>query len=122
MIKYGKKTKQWIKDRAALIKEAVIEGRLTVINGQTLGICADCGRYKNLEPDHRKKRSQGGDNSRGNIDWVCHECHMKRDQGGDPNGKKDRFKKADWQRPHACKVCKRITSFLLCNFCQKLSV
>lgn len=89
----GKKGKEWIKDRAKLIKDAIIEGRIELKNGSPYGKCTDCGHYHPLDPDHRLKRSQGGLNDKSNIDWVCNfppcMCHDKRDNLGDPRGKKE---------------------------------
>lgn len=123
MLKSGKKTKQWIKDRVKLIKEAVIFGRITIRNGYPEGICEDCRQWKALDPDHRLKRSQGGSNDSSNIDWVCRSCHNKRDNQGDPMQKKEKSsKKADWQKAHKCKNCKLTTSMIICHNCGKMSI
>lgn len=122
MKKLGKKTKAWIVARAILIKEAVKDGRIVIVYGKVMGLCEDCGRYLELDPDHRLKRSQGGSHDKVNISWVCQECHDKRDNKGDPMKKKiTTTKKANWQLPHPCKKCKRITSMLICNHCGNLS-
>lgn len=124
MIKQGKKAKQWIKDRAKLIEEAVANGIITVKNGYPEGFCCDCGEWHPLDPDHRLKRSQGGGNESSNIDWVCRKCHDKRDNLGDPMNKKEKpnGKKENWQKPHPCKHCKQTTGLLICNHCHKISV
>ena len=122
-MKRGKKAKQWTKDRANLIKEATLEGRITIQNGYPEGICEDCGKWRPLDPDHRRKRSLGGSNDKSNIDWVCRSCHNKRDNLGDPMQKKEvKSKKADWQKEHKCKNCKVITSMYLCHNCGKASI
>ena len=119
----GKKGKAWIKDRRALIKEAVAEGVLRIVNGQPYGLCGDCQRMKILTPDHRKKRSQGGSNDKSNIDWVCLECHNMRDNKGDPNKKKETStKKPDWMKTHVCKNCKARVSTYICSYCGKESI
>jgi hypothetical protein len=87
--KVGKKGKEWIMDRAILIKDAIVEGRIERIDEVVVGICEDCKKLKPLDPDHRLKRSQGGSNDKTNIDWVCRNCHNQRDNLGDPLGKKD---------------------------------
>lgn len=91
--KIGKKGNQWIKDRAKLVKEAVAEGIISLVNGSVVGICMDCGHSHPLDPDHRLKRSQGGSNDKSNIDWICNVlpcmCHDKRDNLGDPLNKKE---------------------------------
>src|ERR1035437_371107 len=73
--KVGKKGKEWIEDRSKLIKEAVIDGRIELIENVVVGVCEDCKKRKPLDPDHRLKRSQGGSNDKSNIDWVCRKCH-----------------------------------------------
>jgi 5-methylcytosine-specific restriction endonuclease McrA len=88
--KVGKKGKEWIEDRAKLIKEAVIDGRIELIDEVVVGVCEDCKKLKPLDPDHRLKRSQGGSNDKENIDWVCRKCHDNRDNQGDPLNKKER--------------------------------
>lgn len=91
----GKKATEWTKDRAKLIKEAVIEGIIEIKDGVPTGTCLDCRHYHPLNPDHVLKRSQGGSNGKSNIDWVCNIppclCHDKRDNQGDPRGKKKRM-------------------------------
>lgn len=88
----GKKGKAWIKDRAKLIKEAITEGRIVLKDKLPYGICEDCKHWHFLDPDHKLKRSQGGSNDKANIDWVCNAspcmCHDRRDNQGDPMGKK----------------------------------
>lgn len=119
----GKKSKQWTKDRAKLIKDAALIGRISIANGFVEGICEDCKWWKPLDPDHRRRRSQGGSNDKSNIDWVCRDCHRKRDQEGDPMQKKEKSsKKPNWQLPHPCKSCKLTVSTLICHFCGKMSV
>src|ERR1035437_8705790 len=88
--KIGKKVKQWIIDRAKLIKEAIIEGTIELRDNLPYGFCPDCRHYHYLDPDHRLKRSQGGSNDKSNIDWICRKCHDDRDNKGDPLNKKER--------------------------------
>lgn len=119
----GKKATQWKKDRAKLIADAVLSGRITLKNGYPEGICADCHEWHPLDPDHRLKRSLGGSNESENIDWVCRKCHNLRDNMGDPNKKKTHnTKKPNWQTAHQCKHCKQTVSTLLCTNCGKLSI
>ena len=118
----GSKTAEWKRDRVKLIKEAVLSGRITIINNVIMGRCEDCGEWKELDPDHRKKRSQGGSNDKSNIDWVCRECHNKRDNMGDPKNKKIKSKKASWAVEHQCIKCKHLTRQLICDNCGNLSV
>lgn len=125
MINQGRKTKQWMKDRKQLIIEAVLSGRIIKRpNSYPEGICDDCGKWWQLDLDHRKKRSLGGSNDSSNIDWVCRKCHDKRDNQGDPMNKKEKSsgKKADWQKPHPCKSCKQTTGLLICDKCHNMSV
>jgi len=114
----GKKGRAWIKERASLIKEAVAEGRIVIIEGEVQGICEDCGLWKPLTPDHIIKRSQGGSHDKSNIDWVCFPCHDKRDNR--PMSKKS--KKPGWAKEHKCKHCKLILSILICPRCGKVSI
>jgi len=118
--KVGKKGKQWIKDRAKLIKEAVAEGRITIEHGYPEGICEDCRQWKKLEPDHIKKRSQGGKNIKNNIAWRCRKCHNKVDNM--PNSKKQKGKKPNWSQEHKCKSCGYIVRTLICSNCGKISI
>jgi 5-methylcytosine-specific restriction endonuclease McrA len=104
MKRIGKKTKAWIKARAKLVKDAIVEGRIVVRQGHGFpeGYCEDCNQWKELDPDHIKKRSQGGLDTKENIAWICRECHDKRDNRGDPMNKKitRSSKKAIWEQPH----------------------
>ena len=122
MIHSGVKAKQWRRDRAKLIRGALLSGRIEIINNNIVGRCEDCERWKQLDPDHRKKRSQGGSNEKENIDWICRECHNLRDDMGDPRNKKIRTKKADWAVEHQCIKCKKLTRQLICDKCGELSV
>ena len=112
---------EWIKARQKLIKEALVEGRLAFVNDTLMGRCEDCGQFKPLTPDHNKKRSQGGSHDKSNIDWVCIPCHNKRDQQGDPMGKK-KSKKPAWQIRHKCRKCKFESSMYLCPSCREVSI
>lgn len=127
----GRKVAQWKKDLAALEKEAVLNGvfewKEFDIDGKhyrkRMGTCLDCTKYKHLTPDHLIKRSQGGDNSSGNIQWVCWTCHDLRDNKGDPMNKKPPTNKnVSWKVRHACKNCKKLVLGLLCPFCHELSL
>ncbi len=122
MRKVGKKGREWIKARAKLIKNAVAENRITINEaGNISGRCEDCKRWRSLSPDHRRKRSQGGGHEPENIDWVCTECHNKRDQQGDPMGKK-KTNKPNWQQNHKCKSCHGFTRQYICHLCGKVSI
>lgn len=126
MKQHGKKYKEWIEARDkpnGLIDQAIRDGEIRRLsNGRIVGYCKDCGRFKDLNPDHKIKRSQGGSHTKDNIDWVCHDCHMKRDQGGDPNKAKPPSKKADWTKLHKCKHCNANIMMLMCPDCGKMSV
>lgn len=122
MRKIGKKGKQWIKDRAKLIKEAVAEGKISVVKNKVFGFCCDCGKYRQLDPDHKRKRSLGGTNDKSNIDWPCRSCHIKRDNLGDPMNKKTKSTKANWAKEHKCVECKYVVRSLICTNCGKLSI
>ena len=125
----GKKTKQWLIDRAELITQAVISRRIKIIGGKPWGICEDCKHWHMLTPDHKLKRSQGGKNDASNIEWICNApacgCHNKRDNLGDPLHKKKTNKlapKADWQSRHECKKCSWMVQTLICSHCGKISI
>ncbi len=122
----GKKSRQWTKDKKELLKQLEKIGTHRVVKGTVFGLCPDCGHNHYLTPDHKKKRSQGGDNSFENIEWVCNTppcmCHDKRDNMGDPKNKKIKNAKADWQKEHECKHCKTKVRTLLCSNCKKLSL
>ena|SRR3990167_11199633 len=118
----GKKTKEWLAARKTLIAELKKTGEYQVIGTKVYGICKDCWCYKPLTPDHKIRRSQGGSHKKKNIDWVCLNCHIERDQMGDPNKKKPKSKKADWQKAHDCKFCKGETAMLICHRCGKMSI
>lgn len=123
--KVGKKGKAWLKARVKLIKDAVAEGRITINEaGNILGICEDCKHWHNVTPDHKKGRGRGGGHGKSNIDWVCNEppcwCHNKRDQQGDPMGKK-KSKKPAWAKEHKC-TCGDITRMLICERCGKFTI
>jgi hypothetical protein len=121
--KVGKKGREWLRERAKLIKDAVAEGRIEINEaGNIYGICEDCKKWKALTPDHRCSRGQGGGHEKSNIDWVCTECHRKRDQQGDPMGKKKKTKKPAWQQEHRCKNCRGITRHYICHLCGKVSI
>ena len=118
----GKKGKQWLKDRAGLIKEAVLAGRIQLEDTRIVGKCEDCKEWKELDPDHLKKRSRGGSNESKNIDWVCRKCHNERDNMGDPKNKKTGSKKANWEVEHECIKCKRRGRSLICPNCGNISI
>lgn len=99
-------------------------GEYQVVGSKVFGICKDCVKFRELTPDHKRKRSQGGGHEKKNIDWVCVFCHDARDNQGDPMNKKPEkiSKKANWATPHHCKSCGRIVSMFLCNNCGKASL
>jgi len=117
----SRKSREWTVARKKLVKEALISGRIEVVDNTISGLCEDCGEWLALTPDHIRKRSQGGGHEGSNIDWVCIPCHNGRDNEGDPMGKKSRFKKPDWSKPHACIHCKKTTSMIICQHCGNLS-
>lgn len=118
--KRGKKANEWARAKRILIKEAIANGRIEINeNGNLQGFCEDCKKWKDLSPDHIKKRSLGGSHEKTNIAWVCFICHQKRDN--QPMSKKKNNKPV-WQEAHKCISCKKITRFLMCNFCGKLSI
>lgn len=114
---------EWIKERAKIIKRAVEEGRITINEqGNIYGICTDCSKYRPLSPDHKRKRSQGGEHIYSNIDWVCNECHDLRDNKGDPMGKKEKSNIYAWKKSHKCISCKQPTRQFICHLCNKVSI
>lgn len=123
MKKVGKKQKAWLRARHKIIKRAIAEGRIEVNQkGHIRGYCEDCGKYRHLTPDHKRKRSLGGKDIYENIDWVCVKCHDLRDKYGDPMGKKKKNKKAKWEQRHKCKKCRAETELLICHNCGKMSI
>jgi hypothetical protein len=124
--KVGKKTREWQRAQKELIKQAEAAGWITTENGTVEGNCKDCHHWHHLTPDHVIKRSRGGGHESSNIEWVCNEppcwCHNKRDNEGDPMGKKPKSKKPKWQTEHKCKHCKVPVATYLCTNCQKPSV
>jgi 5-methylcytosine-specific restriction endonuclease McrA len=120
--KIGKKGKEWQKARRGLVKDLKQSGEYKFVGKNVFGICPDCGCYRLLTPDHKVKRSQGGEHTKNNIEWVCLKCHDKRDNMGDPKQKKPKSNKSDWQRPHLCKKCKRMVSTLICSYCGEISI
>ena len=34
-----------------------------------------CGKTENLEKHHIKPKSEGGQDDRANLLWLCHDCH-----------------------------------------------
>lgn len=126
MRQHGKRYTEWIRERdkpGGVIDSALKSGEITRLgNGRIVGYCKDCGRFKDLTPDHKVKRSQGGQHTSDNIDWVCIGCHDMRDNKGDPNKAKPASKKADWSKSHQCNNCKQMVSTLLCTNCGKMSV
>lgn len=122
MILPGKKYKQWVIDRAEIIKRGVLENKIVISeSGNIFGRCWDCQRWLELAPDHRQKRSQGGTNDYENIDWVCWQCHHKRDNMGDPKNKKTKKLKAAWMKTHKCQHCGVSGAQLLCRSCGRIS-
>jgi 5-methylcytosine-specific restriction endonuclease McrA len=122
MKRIGKKGKEWIRDRAGLIKEAVILGRIEIVEGEVKGKCEDCGEWQTLDFDHIKKRSQGGSNDKSNISTICRRCHNLRDNMGDPKHKKITKRKPEWMSKHACHLCGFRSSQLLCPGCGRVSI
>jgi len=120
--KIGKKGREWQRARRKLVADLKKTGEYTIIGTNVYGVCLDCGRYKLLTPDHKKRRSQGGKHTKKDIDWVCISCHRERDQMGDPKKKKPKSKKADWQKKHRCRKCKAMISMFLCPFCGAQSI
>lgn len=128
--KIGRKGKEWIKAKSLLVKVLKKNPNFTVNGGTVFGICPDCKHHHQLTPDHKIKRSQGGDHTAENIEWVCNEspcfCHSKRDNFGDPNEAKPKnsgkYKKANWQKDHSCKHCGFVSSSLICISCGKLTI
>jgi hypothetical protein len=118
MKQIGKKGKEWIKARVVLIKEALLNGKIIINKGVPEGRCEICKEWKTLDPDHIKKRSQGGEHTTENIRWICRKCHNKVDNM--PDSKKGN--KSDWQKPHICVNCKTQTSQFICHVCGRISV
>ncbi len=38
--------------------------------------CENCGKFGTVDAHHKVKRSQGGDESRENIKFLCRSCHV----------------------------------------------
>lgn len=124
MKKVGKKGLEWQQAKRQLINDLKKTGEYNIIGQKVFGKCKDCQKYKKLTPDHKKKRSQGGNHTNENIDWVCIPCHNQRDNMGDKQNKKElKTKKANWMLPHKCSKCKKdIPGMLICPGCGQLSV
>jgi ribosomal protein S27AE len=45
--------------------------------------CVRCGSDRNIECDHVRNRSQGGDSSMDNLQTLCRECHYKKTNNKD---------------------------------------
>lgn len=120
--KTGKKSKDWQKERRKLVKELKKTGEYKIEGTKVYGFCKDCFKYRLLTPDHRIRRSKGGEHTKKNIDWICLRCHNERDNMGDPKHKKPKSNKSDWQRRHPCKKCKRMVSTLICSYCSEISI
>lgn len=45
------------------------------------GICQNCGKRRNLDLEHKKKRSLMGKTDKKNCRMYCRLCHMKKDGG-----------------------------------------
>lgn len=125
MKKVGKKGREWINERRKRIKELEATGEYVVIKTLLYGICRDCNRYKCLDLDHIDGRDGIDPHRMSNLDPICRECHVKRHTNmadKKENNKKSKSKKADWQKPHDCKNCKREVSSLLCTSCGRMSI
>ena len=119
-MKRGRKANEWQKARRKLIKEALAEGRLSFVNDTLMGLCEDCRQWKPLTPDHITKRSQGGEHTPENIEWVCSSCHNIRDNMAE--SKKKKGKKTKWELAHPCVSCHAITRQYLCHICGQPSI
>ena len=40
------------------------------------GLCEICKKNRNVEPHHKKKRSQGGSDKKINVIYICRFCHI----------------------------------------------
>ena len=120
MKQIGKKGKEWIKDRVHLIKLGILSGKLERIGNELWGTCAICGKFAVVDFDHIKKRSQGGKNTSDNIQYLCRHCHHRVDNL--PSSPKSKGKKAEWATRHPCHLCKQVTHFLICEWCNRISV
>jgi len=132
-MKIGKKGKEWIKARFELIKIYTEKGIIR---------CENCGSKFLLAFHHRPSRaSQEAVHDFKHTRLLCQECHgyfeYKEDEDkrlfAKPRGYKLEFKidimaekkkskKPNWQIPHKCKHCKRISSMLICPNCGKMTV
>lgn len=123
--KLGKKGLEWKRERLKRIKELEATGNYAVIKTLLYGHCKDCGRYKCLDLDHKEGRDVEDPHALTNLDPICRDCHQKRHLNMSEkkeNNKSEKSKKANWQKDHQCKNCKRIISTLLCSHCGKVSV
>jgi len=135
MQKLGKKSREWQKEKPKLI-EIYLSEKITR--------CENCGSKFALDFHHRPKRSsQKAKHDFDHTRLLCQSCHdffeyndnfdrklFDKPRGYNPKLKidimaekeKTRSKKADWQKPHKCKHCKRIVSMMICPNCGKQSV
>ena len=121
-MKRGRKQNEWIEARAKIIKRAIEEGKIVVNeSGNIMGRCADCAKYRPLSPDHRISRARGGTNYYANIDWLCTICHQLKHEGKSM-AKKNKSKKPEWVKDHACINCKVQTRHFICHSCNRVSV
>lgn len=117
----GKAGLKWIKDRKKLIAKSLDEGRISFIFGTIQGICEICKEWKELDPDHIVSRGRGGNNNPENIQWICRDCHEEK-HSMNKKEKKERLKKSFSNIKHKCISCNQQTRFLLCEWCNRLSV
>ncbi len=137
-MKIGKKTKEWLKAKPKLIE---------IYKAKGITRCEISGTRFAIDFHHIQKRSsqEAEHTFEGtrllNQDWHTF-CEYNREANAllisKPRGfdrdyfekfknmqkeKKERGgKKADWQRPHPCKKCKRISSMLICPNCGQITI
>jgi hypothetical protein len=114
----GKKHNEWVRERRKRLQELKETGEYKVEGSLLYGNCSQCGKYGLLDLHHINGRLEGHELE--NLKPICRKCHMK-EHGVGAKKTKTR-KKANWEREHQCKHCKRVSSMLLCPHCGKISV
>jgi hypothetical protein len=115
---------EWDRERKKRLKELEATGFYEVRGSLLYGNCEDCCEWGLLDLDHKDGREGDDPHRMENLDPICRMCHGKRHNNmadKKENNKNSKSKKANWQKPHECKSCKRIVSSLIC-VCGKISI
>jgi hypothetical protein len=133
MRRLGKKMRDWLNEKPKLIK---------IYLSEKITRCENCGSKFALAFHHRPKRSsQKAKHDFDHTRLLCQTCHdffeyndrldkklFAKPRGYNPKLKIDIMKKekknskADWQKPHKCKHCRKIISMLVCPHCKQPSI